>query len=148
MTEIDLIVKYLERKGSNVVDFIYYNEGFTLSGTGVCDIGEHEGVILENNFFFGHVTQRVQIAGAVVLTNKNMMELIYYTYLKGRIESGSVLHHMGVNLGMSLLGDGLYEGSKRIYGMGFNKIAVNKVGMGAAEPTVQINCNGYLFKMK
>ena len=44
--------------------------------------------------------------------------------------------------------NGLYEGNKRVYDMGFNRVVTTKNGLGSATFAVRYLFNGYLFIMR
>ena len=149
MNEIDMIKRYLERHGSKVVDMFYFNDGFTTSADGfVFYAGLSMGYEFKDAWFFGHINMKVSFLGTIVLTDKNLLNIQFYSMLKGRDDVGYMNIYKGVNLGMSLMGDGTYEGISRYYSMGFNKIIITKLDFGATVFNVLLSMNGYLFLMK
>lgn len=146
MSEIDLIVKYLEKRAGKVKDYTYYSEVANLIADDVYKVGANDGYPDQDVFFFGHVSLDVLINGVVVLTNANLLVFNFNTTLKSR--STDSAFKMAVNLGMSGLGDGTYVGEKRIYGIGFNRFSVAQSGFGAATYSVYMALNGYLFEIQ
>lgn len=148
MTEIDLIVKYLEKYGTKVTEIDYYTEGHLATvDANVWEVGISEGELTTRHFFFGHVNINATISGVIVLTNQMLLNLQFMTIIPRRTEVGYAAQTMGVNLGMSLMGNGEYEGNKRLYGMGFNRAVTNKNGFGAATFAVRYCFNGYRFRL-
>jgi len=111
-------------------------------------MGEINGFQYKDIFCFGNLNLSILMAGTIVLTNYNCYTTRLLTELKGRNEPGVVDLEMAIGSGLSLLGNGYYYGSKRLYGVGFNKLTITAVGVGAATVTGDVLFNGYLFKMK
>jgi hypothetical protein len=154
MNEIDLIKKYLEAggnlgQGNRVTNISYYQEGaLAIADAYVLNLGVITGNAIGQSFFFGNVNINITISGVVVLTNQMLLNLQFMTILKNMSETGYGATTMGVNCGMSLLGNGEYEGNRRLYGMGFNRVVINKNGFGAATFAVRMAFNGYLFSLE
>ena len=150
ISELQLIERYLERTGANMVTYVsYYHEGalVTVDATTI-NIGVVDGIPANKCWFFGEVNINATIAGVIVLTNQMLLNLQFMTILPGKTEVGYVAKTMGVGLGMSLLGNGEYEGCSRLYAMGFNRVVTNKMGFGAATFAVRYCFNGYLFTIR
>ena len=148
MNEFDLITKYLEKYGTKVMEFDYYAEGhLAIASEDVWNLGIIEGEQPLRSFFFGNVNINTTIAGVVVLTNQNLLNLQFLTLLPRRTEVGYAAYTMGVNLSMSLMGNGEYEGSKRLYGMGLNRVLTQQNGLGDATFEVRYCFNGYRFRL-
>lgn len=151
MEEEDLIVRYLERKGSRVIDIVYYYEYFSKTADGNIYIaGENEGVINKKSFFFGnvHFDMVLDIGGGIVLANRNQLQVDMCTNLTGRDEPGVISCIMAIGNGLSMLGNGSYEGVKRMYGIGFNYAVVAGSDVGAATWEIRTTLNGILYVMK
>jgi hypothetical protein len=145
MSEIDLIRKYLARAGARVSDVNYYDQTFNFIAAGVMAIGLNDGYIDEHQFFFGNISINDVLGGAVVLTNQNLHTFFFNTLLYGSIDREAARVSMGVGYGMGLLGSGVYQGYKRIYGVGCNRVTAGQFGCGASTITASINLNGYMF---
>lgn len=150
MNEIELIIRYLERHGSKVIDIAYHAE--ELYCTSLVGTSYYPGIISGFNFmdcfFFGNVTIYAEVSGVVDLANK----MIIYTEFQVQLKGGATVVHnmqtMGVAHNMNLMGNGEYVGNKRLYGMGFNRIDVGVEGFGAATLAQAMQVNGYLFRMR
>jgi len=141
--------RYLNKHGTHIINVEYYHEGHNAtSDTDVWDLGVVTGEQQSRLWCFGHMNISTTIAGVIVLTNQMMLDLEFTTILPGVTEVGYVNHAMGVNLGMSLMGNGEYEGRSRLYGMGFNRVVTNTLGFGAATFIVRYCFNGYIFRIK
>jgi hypothetical protein len=145
MDELDLIKGYLLKRGSKIMSACYYNESCLCTATGYTyNFGRVDGVTLGHAFLFGHVNLRAHVAGVINLANQMRLSYTFESYLwnwdEVVLQSG-----IGVNYGLSLLGNGEYEGNKRIYGIGFSRFNLDAVGFGAATFDVVVNFNGYLF---
>ncbi|HUX55762.1 MAG TPA: hypothetical protein VMV77_02235 [Bacteroidales bacterium] len=144
MNEIDLIVKYLEKKGSKVADIAYHSgfEILSVHGSSV-NVGRDEGLELDQCFFFGHIDFRCHIA---VLVDPNVVTVGFESRLKGRVDINNVITFAGPD--MIVLSDGALIQCKRIYGKGFNYIEAAVDGPADGNFQVSLNYNGYLFVMK
>lgn len=146
MTEIDLISKYLEKRGGKVKDITYFSDVVAMVDGVDYYVGAQDGYPGKDVFFFGHLGLDVLIYNTPLLTDSNVLVFNFNTTLKSR-STDSVLK-IGVNLGMSLMGDGTYIGEKRLYGIGFNKFSVAKVDFGTALFSGYCSYNGYLFEIQ
>ena len=148
ITEIDLMIRYLEKLGTKVNDVCYYNEGMIAMAHGYSlDIGVISGYAAQKCWFFGEVNMSVTIGGVIDLGDANTLLIKFSSLIKGQYDLGSVDIYKGVNNGLNLRGDGQYQGSSRHYQMGFNKVDVTASDFGAATFVVDCAFNGYLFIM-
>ena len=147
-TEFGAIERYLEKRGSEVVAIEYFDTNIVatapLAGT---YLGHALGEQDRGGWFLGNVQLVSKIGGVIVLTNENRLRLQLVTDLRG-IFQYNLIYNFGVNLHMSLAGNGEYFGDHRFYGAGFNRIELNTYGCGAATYEVGIQFNGYLFRLK
>jgi hypothetical protein len=149
MDEIALIKKYLDKYGTTVINVEYYTEGhLAIADADVWNLGIIAGETVTRVWMFGNVHINTTIAGVINLADQNMLNLQFLTAIPGITEVGYAAHTMGVNLGMSLMGNGEYEGNKRLYGMGFNRVVTNTNDFGAATFAVRYCFNGYRFRIK
>jgi hypothetical protein len=148
MNEIDLIIRALERKGSPVEDVFYWNEGCLATNTGFWyRFGVADGLEYQRCWFFGNLSLKLHIAGVIVLTNQMRVAYGFSSTLRGE-NLGVLVGGIGVNYGVNLLGNGEYEGIKKLYQVGFNWMNVDTVGFGAATFDLVTNFNGFVFKLK
>lgn len=143
--EFELINKYLTRAGYRVKDVCYYDMSFTFLGAGTQEIGWPDGYIAGHQFFFGNVSVDDTLGGVVVLANQNLHTFYFTTLLYNGIERESARLSMGVNMDMGLLGNGQYQGCKRLYGIGCNRVTAGQFGCGASTISATISLNGYIF---
>lgn len=147
MNEFDLIKKYLEKHSTKVIGIEYFDWNIVtvavLAGT---YLGAPQGEIPRQSWFFGHVNIVAKIGGVIVLTNEMRLRFQLVSDF-GNIFQYNLITEMGVNFGMSLLGNGEYEGVKRLYGCGFNRLELATYGFGAATFEVGMQFNGYLFRL-
>ena len=149
MNEFDCIIEYLERHGSKVDAVRYYHEGIGWTTSDVyVTMGTKEGRDEKDVYVFGNLHISAQLQGTIVLTNQNTLRFVLTTKLKGLDEIGIIEQNLSIGDGLNSLGNGYYEGSKRLYGVGFNRISYTRVGIGAAAPVVFWSFNGYIFLMK
>lgn len=148
VSEIEAIQKYLEKRGSNVSDVIYYFERQVWTGAGDTIFGVSEGYLDRDAFLFGNLNISIQAISTITLTDPNFVDFSIQTRLKGRDESSSRLIQMGINDGMSILGSGIATGTKRIYGVGFNRIFSSCYFTTPGSCTTAVVFNGYLFIMR
>jgi hypothetical protein len=146
MNEFDLIKRYLSTVGCRVFDVKYFRQDIHFPGPAGYDIGAAQGIPVNHGFFFGNVSIYNEISGVIVLTNQ-MLNTVYFTTLlyNALAETGDTFVGLGVNCGMSLLGNGIYVGSKRIYGISCNRVSVDGIGFGAADFSIHVFFNGYMF---
>jgi len=147
MNEFDLIKKFLATAGFRVMDVRYFRQHYTIAAEAGFDIGVPQGFIANHQFFFGNVSINHQIQGVVVLTNQMLTDIHLSTLLYGSAETSDTRITMGVNCGMSLLGNGFYQGYKRIYGIGCNRVSILNHGFGAATFTCEVGFNGLMFSV-
>jgi len=145
LNELQLIKKYLDKVGFRISDITYFDETFTFIAAGTQEIGQAQGFNVGHQFFFGNISIDDSVTGVVVLANKNLHTIYFNTLFYSGIVRESARVSMGVNLGMSLLGDGVYQGCKRLYGVGCNRVVIGQFGCGASTLTCTINLNGYMF---
>jgi hypothetical protein len=148
MSEFDAIKKYLEKGSGKVEDISYYTESQVFNAGGSFFIGKQEGISDKKCYFFGNLNLNLEVNIPVVLTNRMELIVILRTYLQGREEYSGIDIPIGVNLGISLLGDGSYAGGKRLYGVGFNNVGLAVGGFGVSTFLLTVNWNGYLFRLK
>ncbi len=152
MNEIDLIVKYLEKNNSEVLDMAYYSRHSILTVAHeyvvVASAGALEGSDEEvKSFFCGNVSLMVSMEGVVNVVDRNQINIAFGTYNKnGRSEGPAINFAPGHNL--FLLGDGIYSGEKRLYGLGCTGMGVDTTDIGAATFSVVVCFNGYLFQIR
>ena len=145
MNEIDLIKKYLARAGFRISDISYYDQTFNFIAAGVMVFGGVDGYVDEHQYFFGNISINDVLGGVVVLTNQNLHTFFFNTLLYSQLDRETARVSMGVGYGMGLLGNGTYQGYKRIYGVGCNRVTVGQFGCGASTLTASINLNGFMF---
>jgi hypothetical protein len=145
VNESELIAKYLSRAGIRVKDVLYYDQSFTFTGAGTEQVGNIDGYIPEHCFFFGNVIIDDTLGGVIVLANQNMHTFFFTTLLFNGIERESARVSMAVNYGMGLLGNGVYQGYKRLYGVGCNRVTAGRIGCGASTISATISLNGFMF---
>lgn len=145
LNEFDLITKFLTRAGYRIKDVCYYDMSFTFMGAGTQEIGQPDGYIPGHCFFFGNISVDDSMQGVIVLANQNLHSFYFTTLLYGGIERESARLSMGVNFDMGLLGNGFYQGCKRLYGVGCSRITLDRVGCGASTVAATISLNGFMF---
>lgn len=145
VNEFNLIEKYLGTIGMRVMDIRYFREFFNIPGEAGYDIGATQGFNPNHQFFFGNVSIDAVLFGVINLADENLIHTNFSTLLYGHPETADLKLSLGVGLGMSLMGDGVYIGGKRLYGVGCNRISINLVGCGAAELVYEVGFNGYMF---
>jgi hypothetical protein len=157
MNELDLIIKYLQLRGSKVVDYLYYVEYIIMSsaeftaglGTVVKQLAkETQGRAVQDVYFFGNITVAGSLAGVITLAGQNEFNFGFISRLKGRTEAGYISTSLMVADNLYKDGAGVYRGNRRIYGVGCNELQCQAVGITAGVPTVQIELNGIIFIMK
>jgi hypothetical protein len=149
MNEEDLVEKYLKRVGSEVIDKYYYSGNL---GTDTFPVIKYMGIgkveQYEKCFFYGNISVNIDISGVVTLAGQNSLILGFVSEFIGGFTSNDFGVHMNIGNGINLLGDGTYMGSKRFYGVGFNRISFAVVDVAAAVFNVSVRFNGILFIMK
>jgi len=150
VNEIDLIVKWLQKNSGPVNDVIYHNEYHTLSASpDIWDLGiEGGGYEKEKHFFFGNLQMHTLVSGVIVLTDKMGIIVCPDTILSSGMAVAKTIITVGVNYGLNLAGDGTYEGNKKIYQVGCNKIITSVDDFGAADFYIDYTFNGFVFIMK
>ena len=147
MTEIDLIVKYLELRGSKVQDIFYYDEHLNYIADGSKTLGAVNGYGIGDAYFFGNISIYTRIDGVIVLANKNAIDIVFYHLIKATGQN--YVSNISVGVGsMNLMGNGAYEDNRRLYGMGLNRVIVARNDFGAATFQIDLYFNGYRFMMK
>ena len=147
--EFGIIEQYIERYGARLTLIAYYNEGFVLNAaTSSVYVGVKEGYKAKYCYFFGNVVINGCITGTVVLTNANFCNVKFMTDMPNRIETNYLDCISTINSPLVLLGNGEYRGTRRLYGVGCNRIDLEFTGFGAAVHTTYVHLNGYLFSMR
>lgn len=145
VNEFGLISKYLGSAGYRVMDVRYFRQQKIITAAAGYDIGDDQGFPPEHQFFFGNISIDAELSGVIVLANENLLSTVFSTLLFGHPEIQDVRIRLGVNLDMSLMGNGFYIGQKRLYGVGCNRISVQFVDLGAAVVEYWVGFNGYMF---
>jgi hypothetical protein len=146
MEELDLISKFISRAGARIKDVRFFIESFVFIGAGTQELGTAvDGYTAQHQFFFGHFTIDDTVGGVINPALQNLHTFYFTTLLYNGIEVESARASMGVNCGMGLLGNGAYQGYKRLYAVGCNRVTVAQWGCGASTIVANISLNGYMF---
>lgn len=147
-TELTLIVRKLEMMGKKVSNIYYHNETCLATVSGFqYQFGLVGGLTYGNCWFFGNIGIVLRMAGVIVLTNENDFAYTFSSTLVGE-DVATARGRIGVNNGLNLLGNGNYEGTKKIYQVGFNWFGMLALGIGAATFQMIVDFNGYVFKLQ
>jgi hypothetical protein len=146
-SEIQAIIKYLEKGNSKVVDMVYHNEYSFFQADETRQMGIAEGLIQQDFYFFGHAQVLVNMGPGANTAIKNGIDIQFTGSLKGRVCYG-LLHQMYIGNGLYKMGDDTYQGNKRIYAQGCNRVVISHVGFVNVDMLVQIFYNGIVFKMR
>ena len=122
MNEFELIQRYISTAGYRIKDTKFFRQLLLGNGAapGPFDVGGNIGEIPQHNLFYGNVHLWTEMYPPIGLGFKNMIRINFSTLLYGGVQFTDMDHVMGVNLGLSLMGNGDYSGSKRLYGSCFN----------------------------
>jgi hypothetical protein len=144
--EEDLIIKYLQKRGSKVLDSFYHHETlYSLSSdVKTLYLGDSIGVPNDKCYFFGNISIFSKIQGTVVLTNVNQLDFSLVTRFPLFV-STNLLVRSSPAQDMKLEADGTYQNFKRMYGLGFNEGSFAYNSMGAALGFITVQCNGILY---
>ena len=149
MNEIDLIKRYLERSGAyRIKNIYYYNEGDNVDVATSVLMGVVIGVQPEYVYCFGNLDCHIELSGVITLADKNKFRIKASTALPYLKENGFYETSLCIGGGLNLLGDGTYEGYKRIYGIGFNRLDLEALDIAAATFVLNYNFNGYIFILR
>jgi len=145
MNEFDLIEKYLGGVGFRIKDLRYFRQYLTIAAEAGYDIGAAQGFPANHQFFFGNITIWTYLVGALTLANKNIISHLFSTLLYGHVEIEDLKLYLAPGAGMGLLGDGTYVGNKRLYGVGCNRISVQKIDFPTGTWSTEVAFNGYIW---
>jgi len=147
MNEIELIIAFLEIHGGRVLDVKYYQNNDVFKTGVTFNLGSDNGITNPNLvYFFGNVSLNFSLSGTVVLTDRNEVIVKLNTKLRERTLE-PLVNSMQVNQGLNLLGDGIYYGTRRLYGVGCTDLELTNYDTGAATYYCNVSLNGYLFIM-
>ena len=147
MSEVDMIDQYLETCGGTVISKRYYQKNEVFAGGVNFRVGEDLGYQINNAFFFGNVSFNFALSGVVVLTNRNEIIVRLNHKINERVLEPLPVT-MQVEQGLVKLGDGLYYGTRRLYGVGLTDLELLGVGVGAATYYCNVSLNGYIWLLK
>jgi hypothetical protein len=148
MNELDLILKWLRKKSGPVKDVFYHNEFHTVSvSPDTWDLGGEDGFIKEKHFFFGNLQIHTLVSGVILLTDKMGIIVAPDTVFVSSVAMAKTIITLGINYGLNLTGNGEYEGNKKVYQLGCNKIITSVDDFGAADFYIDYTFNGFVFEM-
>ena len=148
MEEKDLFIRYIESHGSKVKDVIYHYEEYDVEADTVTYVGKANGYIKNSCFLFGNVSVNTLVEGVITLGLANKYSVLLSIEFGSRTEPGSIEIINSIGDGLNLLGDGRYQGVKRVYGVGFNNLIINSEGIQDAIWETKVVVNGFLYILR
>lgn len=149
MTEIDAIIKGLERNGMTVVEVISYSDDHTFNVAENFEVGAALGLNWQNTFFVGNVGFSANLTGPWVDVNEHglLVTLDFFTG-RGLVQRKRVHRNIGVGTNTVLGKDGLYRGFFQENGIFVNRFTLTDTGYSGASYQVGITLDGLLFICK
>jgi hypothetical protein len=147
INEFSLIFKYLEGIGKRVLDVKYFTDFYNIDAAAAFDLGTTQGYVPNHQFFFGNISISAFMGGVIDLADQNVISTAFETVFFAHPPVQNLRVRLGVNVGMTLTGDGKYIGEKRLYGVGCNRMSVGFLDTGAAVIEYWVSFNGYMFSV-
>lgn len=143
-----LIERHINRAGYRVSDVTYHSELFAVAAVGTIRWpGMNKGLLPGHTYFFGNISVWTEFYTLVALAQKNALRLNFYTQLMNDPAAVTDLDIIqGVNLDMSLMGNGDYTGLRRSFNIGFSHFNESLLDFDAGATWMSlININGFLY---
>jgi hypothetical protein len=143
-----LIERHIARAGYRVNDVTYHTELFAVSSVGTIRWpGANKGLLPGNTYFFGNVSVWSEFYTLTLLAAKNCLRLNFYTQLMNDPAAYTNFDIIqGVNLDMSLMGNGDYTGLRRLNNVSFSHFNESLLGFDPGATWMSmITLNGFLY---